>query len=140
MMLFYFSNTVHYCRSSMPRLSQTLNFLQSASFRQAQSVHHKLCVGNVTPLSIITSFCFFKAKVKTANNVLSFTISSSRKGEQSRLCSPFRLELMVKIRTTLAVLTLVDARMNLRVPNFFDRYVIGSIPDYRTASGQTIRL
>ncbi len=33
----YFSNTVHYCRSSMPRLSQALRFLQSPSFRQAQS-------------------------------------------------------------------------------------------------------
>ncbi len=33
----YFSNTVHYCRSSMLRLSQTLRFLQSPSFRQAQS-------------------------------------------------------------------------------------------------------
>ncbi len=32
-----FSNTVHYCRSSMLRLSQTLHFLQSPSFRQAQS-------------------------------------------------------------------------------------------------------
>ncbi len=33
----YFSNTVHYCRSSMPRLSQTLRFLQSPSFWQVQS-------------------------------------------------------------------------------------------------------
>ncbi len=30
-----FSNTVHYCRPSMPRLSQTLRFLQSPSFRQS---------------------------------------------------------------------------------------------------------
>ncbi len=28
----YFSNAVHYCRSSMPRFSQTRNFLQSPSF------------------------------------------------------------------------------------------------------------
>ncbi len=33
----YFSNTVHYSKSSMPRLSQTLRFLQSPSFQQAQS-------------------------------------------------------------------------------------------------------
>ncbi len=33
----YFSNTVHFCKSYMPRPSQTLNFLQSPSFRQAQS-------------------------------------------------------------------------------------------------------
>ncbi len=32
-----FSNTLHYCKSSMPHLSQTLSFLQSPSFRQAQS-------------------------------------------------------------------------------------------------------
>ncbi len=32
-----FSNTVHYCISSMPRLSQMRRFLQSPSFRQAQS-------------------------------------------------------------------------------------------------------
>ncbi len=33
----YFSNTEHYCSSSMTRLSQTLRCLQSPSFRQAQS-------------------------------------------------------------------------------------------------------
>ncbi len=26
----YFSNTLHYCKSCMPRLSQTLSFLQSS--------------------------------------------------------------------------------------------------------------
>ncbi len=31
----YLSNTVHYCRSSMPRLFQMLSFLQSPSFPQA---------------------------------------------------------------------------------------------------------
>ncbi len=67
----YFSNTVHYCRSSMLRLSQKQHFLQSPSFRQAQSVligqltqcivigrTTQACVGNVTPLSIIASFSF----------------------------------------------------------------------------------
>ncbi len=67
----YFSNTVHYCRSSMPRLSQTLRFLQSPSFRQAQSAligqlaqcivigrTPQALVANVTPLSIIASFSF----------------------------------------------------------------------------------
>ncbi len=65
----YISHTVHYCRSSMPRLSQTLRFLQNPSFWQAQSApigQLTWCVvigrtpkhGNVTPLSIITSFSF----------------------------------------------------------------------------------
>ncbi len=67
----YFSNTVHYCRSSMPRLSQTFSFLQSPSFRQEQSAligqltqcivigrTPQARVGNVTPLSIIASFSF----------------------------------------------------------------------------------
>ncbi len=67
----YFSNTVHYCSSSIPRLSQMLSFLQSPSFRQAQSAligqltqsivigrTPQACVGNVTPLSMIASFSF----------------------------------------------------------------------------------
>ncbi len=41
-------------------------------------------VGNVTALSIIASFSF-QINVKTVNNVLSFTISSSPRGEQSRV-------------------------------------------------------
>ncbi len=41
-------------------------------------------VGNVTPLSIIVASAF-KIKVKTVNNVLSFTISSSPRGEQSHV-------------------------------------------------------
>ncbi len=88
-----FSNTVHYCRSSRPRLSQMRHFLQSPSFRQAvcsdwptDPVH---CdwpnttshIGNVTPLSIIA----FKIKVKTVFNILSFTISSNPRGEQSHV-------------------------------------------------------
>ncbi len=63
----YFSNTVQYCRSSMPRLSQMLRFPQSSSFRQAQSA------------------LIIKINVKTVNNVLSFTIISSPRGEQSRV-------------------------------------------------------
>ncbi len=83
----YFLITVHYCRSSMSRLSQTLRFLQSPSFRQAQSVligqltqrivigqTPQAGVGNVTPLSIIVSFGF----------QVSF-INSSPRGEQSRV-------------------------------------------------------
>uniref|UniRef100_A0A672KNS2 Circadian locomoter output cycles protein kaput n=1 Tax=Sinocyclocheilus grahami TaxID=75366 RepID=A0A672KNS2_SINGR len=67
----YFSNAVHYCRSSMPRLSQMLSFLQSPSFRQAQSAligqltqcivigrTPQALIGNVTPLTIIVSFIF----------------------------------------------------------------------------------
>ncbi len=67
----YFSNTVHYCRSSMPRLSQTCRFLQSPSFRHAQTAligqqaqcivigrTMQVLIRNVTPLSIIASFSF----------------------------------------------------------------------------------
>ncbi len=81
-------NTVHYCRSSMPRLSQTLRFLQSPSFRQAQSAligqltqcivigrTPQARVGNVTHLTIIPSFRF----------QVRFTINSSPKMEQSRM-------------------------------------------------------
>ncbi len=71
-----------------------LHFLQSPSFRQAQSAligqlaqcivigrTPRARVGNVTPLSIIASFSF-QNYVQTVNNVLSFTISSSPRGEQ----------------------------------------------------------
>ncbi len=44
-----FSNTVHYCWSSMLRLSQTLRFLQSPSFRQAQSA----LIGQLTQSIVI---------------------------------------------------------------------------------------
>ncbi len=76
----------------MPHLSQTLRFLQSPYFRQAQSaligqLTQSIVIGrtpqarvrNVTPLSIIASFSFL-INVKTVNNVLSFPISSSREG------------------------------------------------------------
>ncbi len=55
----------------MPRLSQTRHFLQSPSFRQAQSAligqltqcivigrTPQVCVGNVMPLTLIVSFSF----------------------------------------------------------------------------------
>ncbi len=45
----YFSNTVHYCSSSMPRLSQTHRFQQSPSFRQAQST----LIGQLTQCIVI---------------------------------------------------------------------------------------
>ncbi len=87
----YFSNTVHYCSSTMP-----LCFLQSPSFRQVYKclIHSfiqvqsaligqliqsivigrtpQARVGNVTAVSIIASFSF----------QVSFTISSSRKGSR----------------------------------------------------------
>ncbi len=44
-----FSNTVHYCRSSMPRFSQMLCFLQSPSFQQAQSA----VIGQLTQCIVI---------------------------------------------------------------------------------------
>ncbi len=87
-----FSKTVHYCMSPMPRLSQTLSFWPSPSFWRAQSAligqltqcfvigrTPQARVGNVTPLSIILAF---KIKLKTVNDVLSFLISSSRKGNR----------------------------------------------------------
>ncbi len=92
----YFSNTVHYCRSSMPLLSQTRHFLQSPSFRQAQSAligqltqcivigrTPQAHVGNVTSLTIIVSFS--KINIKTVHNVLSFPINSSPKWVQRRV-------------------------------------------------------
>ncbi len=89
--------TVHYCSSSMPRLSQTCHFLQSPSFWQAQSAligqlsqcivigrTPQACVGNATPLAIIVSFCF-QSKYKDSYYVLRFTISSSPRGEHSHM-------------------------------------------------------
>ncbi len=104
----YFSNTVHYCRSSMPRLSQMRRFLQSPSFRLAQSAligqltqcivigrTAQARVGNVTPLSIIASFSF----------QVSF-ISSSPRGEQSRVKDTVMM--LVCICTQAAVKTISD--------------------------------
>ncbi len=104
----YFSNTVHYCSSSMPRLSQTLRFLQSPSFRQVQSAligqltqcivigrTPQACVRNVTPLSIIASFSF----------QVSF-ISSSPKREQSRVA--YTVMMLVCICKQAAVKTISD--------------------------------
>ncbi len=81
------STAVHYCRSSMPRLSKTCSFPQSPSFQQAQyALIGQLAqcivsdrtpqarVGNLIPLTIITSFSF----------KVSF-VSSSPRGEQSRM-------------------------------------------------------
>ncbi len=66
--------------------SLSLRFLQSPSFQQAQSAligrTPQARVRNVMPLSIIASFSFQK-NVKPVNNVPSFTISSSPRGEQS---------------------------------------------------------
>ncbi len=106
----YFSNTVHYCRSSMPRLSQTLRFLQSPSFQQVQSAligqltqcivigrTPQARIGNVTPLSIIASFSF----------QVSFTISSSLRGEQSRVTDTVMM-LVCICRTQAAVKTISD--------------------------------
>ncbi len=80
----YFSNTVHYGGPLCPASLQMLCFLQSPSFNKHSSDWATWPrtlwwpnVGNVTPLSIIACSAF-KIKVKTVNNVLSFTISSSR--------------------------------------------------------------
>ncbi len=105
----YFSNTVHYCRSSMPRLSQTHRFLQSPSFQQVQSAligqltqcivigrTPQARVGNVTPLSIIASFSL----------QVSF-ISSSPKREQSRITDTVMI-LVCICSTQAAVKTISD--------------------------------
>ncbi len=96
----YFSNTVHYCRSSMPRLSQTSRFLQSPSFQQVQSAligrTPQACIGNVTPLTIIASFSF----------QVSF-ISSNSKGGQSRVKDTVMM-LVCICRTQAAVKTISD--------------------------------
>ncbi len=94
-----FSNTVHYCRSSMPCLSQMLRLLQSllltstvCSYWPTDSVHcdwpdTTSTLRKYIPLSIIVSFSFQNECedliIIKANNVLSFTISSSLRGEQS---------------------------------------------------------
>ncbi len=109
----YFSNTVHYCRSSMPRLSQMLNFLQRPSFQQVQSAligqltqcivigrTPQAHVGNVTPLSIIASFGF----------QVSF-ISSSPRGEQSRVTDTVMM--LVCVCTQAAVKTISDGLYTL---------------------------
>ncbi len=105
----YFSNTVHYCSSSMPCLSQTRHFLQSPSFQQVQSAligQLTQCIvigrtlqariGNVTPLSIIASFSF----------QVSF-ISSSPRGEQSRVTDTV-IMLVCICSTQAAVKTISD--------------------------------
>ncbi len=85
----YFSNTVHYCSSSMPRLSQTLHFLQAPPSDKHSLLwlanwhsvlwlaeHHKPCLKCNAPFHN-RELQLSKFKVKTVNNVLSFTISSS---------------------------------------------------------------
>ncbi len=103
----YFSNTVHYCSSSMPRLSQTRRFLQSP-FRQAQSAligqltqcivigrTPQASVGNVMPLTVIASFSF----------QVNF-ISSSPKGEQSHVTDTVMM--LVCICSTQAVVKTIS--------------------------------
>ncbi len=81
----------------MPHLSQTLRFLQRPSFRHAQSaligqLTKSIVIGrtpqahvwNVMPLTIITTFNF-KININTINNCISNVLSSSPRGEQSRL-------------------------------------------------------
>ncbi len=106
----YFSNTVHYCNSSVPRLSQTRCYLQSPSFWQVQSAligqltqciviggTPQACIGNVTPLTIIVSFSF----------QVSFTISSSPRGEQSRMADTVMMLVCIWSRQA-AVKTISD--------------------------------
>ncbi len=87
----YFSNAVHYCRSSMPRLSQCFVFYKvppsdkhsllwlanwhSALWLAEHHKPHRKC----NDLSITVSFSF----QTECKDILSFTISSSPKEEQS---------------------------------------------------------
>ncbi len=111
----HFSNTVHYCSSSVPHLSQMHLFLQSPSFQQVQSAligqlaqciaigrTPQALVGNVTPLSIIASFSF----------QVSFTISSSPKGEQSRVTDTVTMLICI-CSTQAAVKTISDGLYTL---------------------------
>ncbi len=69
----------------MPNLSQTLRFVKSPTFRQAQSAligqltpHHKLCRKCNAP--------FYNRELQlSVNKALSSAISSSPKGEQSHV-------------------------------------------------------
>ncbi len=78
----------------MPRLSSTRRFQQSPSFQQVQSA----LIGQLTQCIVISRTpqarvgnvtqsraSAFKINIKTVNNVISFTISSSLRGEQSRV-------------------------------------------------------
>jgi len=91
----HFSNIVHYCRSSMPCLSQLRCFLQSPYFQQAQSAligqltqfimigRTRLArVGNVTPLTIIASFSFLN---KCRQLIMSWVLSSVQARERNRV-------------------------------------------------------
>ncbi len=92
-----FQDTVHYCRSSMPRLSQTLLTSTVCSDWPADTEHcdwPNTTSGNVTHLSIMPALAF-KINVKTINNVLSFTISSSQKERQSRVTDTVMMLLCV---------------------------------------------
>ncbi len=112
-----FSYTVHYCRSSMPRLSLTCRFQQNPSFRQAQSAligqwysafwlaeHHKPCRKCNAPYHN----CELQlSKLKTVNNLLSFTISSNPKEEQS--CMTDSDDARMCFCTQAAIKTISDA-------------------------------
>ncbi len=89
----HFSNAVHYCRSSMPRLKRFVFYKVPPSDKHSLlwlanwpsvlwlAEHHKPHRKCNSPFHHPA----FKIKVKTVNNVLSFTISSSLRGEQSRV-------------------------------------------------------
>ncbi len=105
----YFSNTVHYCRSSMPRLSQTRCFstkslLPTSTVCSDWPTDQCIVIGrtpqarvrNVTPLTIIASFSF----------QVSFTISSKPEGEQSRVTDTVMI--LVCICSTQAVVKTIS--------------------------------
>ncbi len=81
----YLKKKLHYCRSSMPSLSSNALFSPQARIR------------NVTPLTRIVSFSF----------QVSFKISSSPKGEQSRVTDTV-MKLVCICRTQAAIKTISD--------------------------------
>ncbi len=103
----YFSNTVHYCKSSMPRISQMRCFLQSLSVQKV--------IGQLTQFIVIDwtpQWCVhLHTNVMTLTIIASFSfqvsfISSSPRGEQS--CVTNTVMKLVCICTQAAVKTISD--------------------------------
>ncbi len=86
----YFSNTVHYCRSSMPLLvfykappsKHSLLWLANWSSALWLAEHHKPCRKCNSPFHN-RELQFFKTKLKTVNNVLFYHQFKSERGTES---------------------------------------------------------
>ncbi len=89
----------------MPLLSQMLSFLQSPSFRQAQSTLIVLLAQCIVIGRTPQATSEIKINVKTVNNVLSFTISSSPRGEQSRVTDTVMMLVCVLKQATIKTIS-----------------------------------